>query len=98
MTDEKKPTNLVSIDCKKPPTEEEAPEYQERIVNHLKNLLELAEAGNLNHIAIAYEVGDNTYNSVLGISSNYFKMHYILKNTLPASYEHYYLCRVEKTP
>lgn len=96
MTDEKKPTNLVSIDCKKP-TEEETPEYRERITNHLKDLVELSEAGKLNHIAIAYEMDDDcVYNSLMGISANHFRMHYILKNTLPSSYEQYYLCRTER--
>ncbi len=95
MTDDKKPTNLVSIDCAKKPTEEEEilQESIEEMLTHLDMLTEKVMAGEIAHLtALTEETGTGSCGiSVSGYPDNAHKMYYQLSRYVPSMYEQMYL-------
>lgn len=97
MSDENKQVTLVSIESKRKEKEEDSKEYLKHVMASVDKFKELVDAGEVSHMCITYETEDGGVSNILaGLSSDYYRMLYILEKITPENYYNTYMVEYEE--
>ena len=97
MTNEKQPPTLVSIDCAKKGDVPEIHPAKEHLLNFADRLVDMIDGDEIVHLVCSYESPDGEIStSFVGLSDNYYRMHWALNNVVPDQYEGFHILAEEE--